>query len=609
MSAREVLQSWKQISAYLGHDIRTCRRWEIDLGLPIHRLENSPKARVLAYKDELDWWLETKLHEHDSGKTTAAPRVASGLRNPALLSYLRRWPVLMIFAGALVLGVLGWRTIRTGRPRFVAGSSRPALAVLPVINATGDTGLDYLRESVADHIIRDLQRSSDQIIVYSFDAVADAVRKIGLEPGIPLSPTDLASVSNRTGAGWYLISYICRAGTKLRLDYEVRESGAVEPLKTDRLPGTEADIAVLEGRVAAGVRRAFGVPTSAGPEVFASCTVRAARLYETARSLEREYVLSTSPEALAKIIGLFDLARQADPGCPLAYLGLGDAYQHRFVYEGMDAGVLRLMEENYQKAYELAPARAETQVGLAWVQYFRRDNDQAYAYLTKALAIDPKSLHVLTDVGAFLRSIGLLESAAEYFTRVIQAGGRTADIFFLRAYTYEQMGLFASALEDYDRIIELEPSDVRTHCHRARVLILMKRYDAATAELSVAETLAKGAPFIQQVRGLAAAARGDRTAALASLAPSGPGGPPARGTYYRSRILATLGLKDEAIAAIEAGIARGFDETHDYLYAFPFLNNTQDYFYDRLRGDPRYVRILRREELKYAGYLEKYAGL
>ena len=149
--------------------------------------------------------------------------------------------------------------------------------------------------------------------------------------------------------------------------------------------------------------------------------------------------------------------------CPLAYLGLGGAYEYRFVYEDKSPEALRLMKESYQRAlnlaYRIAPERAGANVGLAWVSYFQRDNDQAYVYLKKALALDPSSLHVLTDIGGFLRSIGMLGRAAEYFTRVIQAGGTTGDMFLLRGYTYEQMGPFESAIADYERMIELDPGD------------------------------------------------------------------------------------------------------------------------------------------------------
>jgi hypothetical protein len=125
----------------------------------------------------------------------------------------------------------------------------------------------------------------------------------------------------------------------------------------------------------------------------------------------------------------------------------------------------------------------------------------------------------------------------------------------------------------------------------------------------MAEALAPKAPYIGFVRALAAAAKGERKAALEAIAPERAGTRPARNTYFKSRIYAALGMKDEAIRAIELAIDQGFGDVYDYLYFFPFLNNTRDYFYDKLRGDPKFSEILRREERKYAEKLEKYSGL
>ena len=52
-----VLTSWKEIAAYLDRDVRTCVRWEKRYGLPVHRLEKDAKAKVFAYRDEIDRWL------------------------------------------------------------------------------------------------------------------------------------------------------------------------------------------------------------------------------------------------------------------------------------------------------------------------------------------------------------------------------------------------------------------------------------------------------------------------------------------------------------------------------------------------------------------------
>jgi len=72
---KNLLSSWKEISAYLGRDVRTCLRWERKFGLPIHRLDpKSDKSRVFAYREELDRW----LHQSKTGRSRGrnySPRI------------------------------------------------------------------------------------------------------------------------------------------------------------------------------------------------------------------------------------------------------------------------------------------------------------------------------------------------------------------------------------------------------------------------------------------------------------------------------------------------------------------------------------------------------
>ena len=51
-----VLNSWKEIAAYLNRDVRTVMRWEQTRGLPVHRLPGGPKSAVYALKSELEAW-------------------------------------------------------------------------------------------------------------------------------------------------------------------------------------------------------------------------------------------------------------------------------------------------------------------------------------------------------------------------------------------------------------------------------------------------------------------------------------------------------------------------------------------------------------------------
>lgn len=56
MSA-DVLNSWKEIAAYLHRGTRTVQRWEYQLHLPVRRPSEMPRGSVKAFTSELDRWL------------------------------------------------------------------------------------------------------------------------------------------------------------------------------------------------------------------------------------------------------------------------------------------------------------------------------------------------------------------------------------------------------------------------------------------------------------------------------------------------------------------------------------------------------------------------
>jgi hypothetical protein len=49
--------SWKEIAAYLGRDVRSVQRWEKDRALPVRTIPGGKRRRVFAYREEIDAWL------------------------------------------------------------------------------------------------------------------------------------------------------------------------------------------------------------------------------------------------------------------------------------------------------------------------------------------------------------------------------------------------------------------------------------------------------------------------------------------------------------------------------------------------------------------------
>ena len=68
----ERLDSWKEIAAYLGRDLRTVRRWERDKRLPVHRVPGGERRSVFAYRAQIDAWLEN----HDGDESVSSYREA-----------------------------------------------------------------------------------------------------------------------------------------------------------------------------------------------------------------------------------------------------------------------------------------------------------------------------------------------------------------------------------------------------------------------------------------------------------------------------------------------------------------------------------------------------
>lgn len=77
---KDRLDGWKEISGYLGRDVRTCQRWEKESGLPVYRInDTSDKSKVYSFKEDLDTWLKSKGPANNHTKSLLAKIVPRGI--------------------------------------------------------------------------------------------------------------------------------------------------------------------------------------------------------------------------------------------------------------------------------------------------------------------------------------------------------------------------------------------------------------------------------------------------------------------------------------------------------------------------------------------------
>ena len=104
----ELLQSWKEIATYLGCDPRTCRRWEKQLNLPVRRIGEGARPRIIAFKKDLNEWLQSTDQKRKE------------IQGKHVFKKSQVFPILLVVGIVVALLAIGWIT-KVFTPKTPAG--------------------------------------------------------------------------------------------------------------------------------------------------------------------------------------------------------------------------------------------------------------------------------------------------------------------------------------------------------------------------------------------------------------------------------------------------------------------------------------------------------
>lgn len=483
------LDSWKEIAAFFERDERTVRRWEIDRGMPVHRLPGEGRAVVYALTNELEAWLrrqgtgqeiagdqkpdqtriETTDRDQTASQTLAAPEVpVNDSSESRPLRHLHRairflpWVAALGLVIAVFAGVYVYR--RTALFQTRAAVERPntparildrdSVAVLPLANVRGDANSDYLIDGITESLIGNLAhvpqlkvRSRDSAFRYKGKDVE--VRKAGNELGVS------AVVSGR----------VTLQGDNIEISAELTDVPHDTEIWGQHYSGKITDLIRLQQQIAGDIagRLRSKLSSSERQQVTRQGTQNP-EAYELYLKGRYEWNKRTLRD-LESAISYFNQAVAKDPAYALAYSGLADAYGILPDYGGTPAEDFPRSNIAARRALELDPtlARPHAVLGVNEMQ-FENDFAGGQPEFKEAFEVDPNDATAHQWYSEQLAKIGGFEEQALAEANRAQQLDPTSPIINREvAYAYLLARRYDDAIAICKKLAANEPTFAAAH--------------------------------------------------------------------------------------------------------------------------------------------------
>ena len=422
------LDSWKQIAAYLGKDIRTAQLWEKNEGLPIHRLTHTARANVFAYDTELDAWIRS--------------------RHAPPPEQRRRWPWTVAAAALVAAGLVAAAVTR----------ERPVVAVLPFtdLSATGD----HLADGLTDDIIVALGRAGQLPVI---------------------SRTSATSLN----ANVFVEGTLQRSGTRVRIRADLVEARSKRHLWAAEYERDVSEVLSSPNEVAGAISGSVleRLTGKASPKLPPPRPVDPdARLaYLTGR-----YFWAKRNEAgLTKARAYFNEAIAKDSLYAPAYSGLADSYTLLSVWGSLSSrDAFPKAEAAARKALVLDSSSAEAYTSLAIVTARWDWNfEGADAFFRRAIAANPNYATAHQWYGEFLGDLHRSDTSIAESRRAVALDPLSAIAGGDLAVAYIHAGRPNDAVVELRRVLAFQPEFEPAHDYLGSAYLALGDTRRAEAEV------------------------------------------------------------------------------------------------------------------------------
>jgi TolB-like protein/Tfp pilus assembly protein PilF len=494
----ERLESWKEIATYLRRGLRTVQRWEKQEGLPVHRLQHDERARVFAYKSELDSWLHSghpRSEAEDETNVEPEAEQAAGVPAPASLisasptdervSRYRKvsWSLL----GAAVPFAALWFVLavynhHSPQPQLAATLSqdRPALLVLPFSNLTGAQDQEYLADGLTEELISELGRLD-----------ADGLAVVARTTAMAFKHTNktVAEIARELGVRYVLECSLREQNHRVRVTAQlVRASDQTNVWSGEYERGPE-NLLDLEDDLASDIASEVGLQLM--PAQNAAGTAETRDPVALDEYLRGRFLLRTrSKEGLFRAVEHFHQAIERDPNYARAYAGLAQTY---LVIGGgyMPASqAYRLAEDAALKSAQLNDATEDAHTALGYLKFINdMDWNGADREFKRALQLNPGDAIAHQWYAVFLAALNQTSEANKQIEKAIELDPLSVSANYVAGGVYCSTGQYDRAIGQYRRALELEPTSSAAHGGLALVYTYQQRYQDALREYTAAQRI------------------------------------------------------------------------------------------------------------------------
>ena len=489
------------------------------------------------------------------------------------------WIYIVLTGAALSVGLffVGRYTAGNATPRHDASPARTeaataipqkSIAVLPLVNESGDPKDEYFSDGLSEELIAALAQISGLKVIGRSSSFRF---KDGKE--------EPKTIGEKLGVSTLLEGTVRKQGDRVRIVAELVNAADGIALWTRTFDRELKDIFAVQEEIARAVAESLKVTllgsNDRSAERAAPNSVEAHNAY-----LQGHFHFQRrNLEDFRKAVSYFDQAIRLDPDYALAYAERSEAWSFIGDLTGQRATAWPTAKSDAEKAVAIAPALAEAHAALGWVRFFIDWKfAEGLSELKRAKELspaNPTANDLLARVIVYLGQVDEAERHARHAVELdplsVTAQGNLGRVLFV-----------AGKLDEADAVArkaaELQPAAAGNH--RYQVHVAVERGDGETA-LREAQ-LEPNEGYRRFELALAHYVRGDRAAADAALADLIANGRDQL-AYQIAEVYAVRGEKEKAFEWLQISF-----DNHDTgtltLLIDPLLRG--------LRDDPRYKNLV-----------------